>query len=660
MLEGEASPGGITVRGHESGAGWTLELLGGARLDGPGVHLERPERKTAALLAHLALHGASGRAHLAGLLWPDSKRETGRNNLRQLLRRLREATGADVVDGDADTLRLAPDVACDAARLVVAASTGRYAEAGRLEGELLRGYDYADCGELDEWVRRQRDHLRELRRRAYEEEAARLEREGSAPAALEWNRRLLEDEPASEPAWRRAMRLHCLLGDRAAALRAYERCRAVLERELGTAPLEETQALAREIEQGHAVPVPALPLRREIPLSVLRPRVLAGRARAWAQLEAAWKARQPVFVLGEPGVGKTRLMMEFAATCGRPVVITARPGDTTVPFGTHARFWRSLLAERPDVVLPPWVRRELARILPELEDDAAPPGETSKVRLFEAKLELLRLTGAAYGTVVADDLQYTDGASFEAISYMIARATDSGMMQQLPHLIAGLRRGEAPEVEALLGRMVEAGIAVLVDLEPLSRDEVAELLGGVGVPEAVGLAEPLERLTGGNPLFVVEALKGLIESGELSRGLPRTFPPPGKTGAILEHRLRRLSAQALQLARALAVARQQFTLELAAKVLDARPVDVAQGWEELQAAQIVRERWFTHDLLYEAVLQHLPGPVKAWLHRRVAEQLDTPQTPPSLLAHHWREAGDPARAAPYLARAQQAEAELRS
>ncbi|XXF76147.1 BTAD domain-containing putative transcriptional regulator [Myxococcaceae bacterium GXIMD 01537] len=638
------------------GTGWRLELLGGARLDGPHTSLARLERKTAALLAYLALQGPTPRAPLAELLWPDSRRETGRNNLRQLLRRLREATGLELVDTQQDTLRLVPSLASDVARLVVCASTGRHAEAGRMEGELLHGHAYEDCGELADWVRRQREHLRELRRRAWEEEAERLEREEQPRAALECNHSLLEQEPCCESAWRREMRLHCLLGDRAAALRAFDRCRAALERELSTAPMEETRALAEEIERGQPVRGP----RREIPLSVLRPRVLAGRERAWAQLELAWRGRLPAFVVGEPGVGKTRLLTEFAATCGRPVFFPSRPGDVTVPFASHARFWRWMFAQRPEVVVPPWCRRELSRILPELEDgEPAALGEVDKVRLFSAKLELLRLTGQGFGTVIADDLQYMDAASFEAIAHMVASATDAGMMAQLPHLIAGLRSGEAPHVEALLRRMVEAGLAVRVDLEPLTPAEVAALLDGVDVPGAPSLAEPLARFTGGNPLFVVETLKSLIESGELARGLPRALPPPGRVGAILERRLERLSGPGLQLARVLAVARQQFSLELAATVLDAHPLDTARAWEELLAAQLVREHWFTHDLLYEAVLGHLPGPLKAWLHRRVAEALPEQLTPAALLSHHWTEAGEAVRAAPFAERARREERELR-
>ena len=80
-----------------------FSLLGGARLDvaaDPPVTVARLEKKTAALVAYLAVEGATTRSRIAGLLWPDSKESTARNNLAQAVRRLRSAAGAPVIAGD--------------------------------------------------------------------------------------------------------------------------------------------------------------------------------------------------------------------------------------------------------------------------------------------------------------------------------------------------------------------------------------------------------------------------------------------------------------------------------------------------------------------------------------------------------------------------------
>src|SRR5689334_14112643 len=74
---------------------------------------ERPlERKTAGLLAYLAVRGESTRSTLAALLWPDSAQDAGRNNLRQALFKLKKAAGCDLVVG-ADALSLGAGLRCD-------------------------------------------------------------------------------------------------------------------------------------------------------------------------------------------------------------------------------------------------------------------------------------------------------------------------------------------------------------------------------------------------------------------------------------------------------------------------------------------------------------------------------------------------------------------
>ncbi len=117
-----------------------------------------------------------------------------------------------------------------------------------------------------------------------------------------------QDDPLREHAHRRLMRLHYLRGDRAAALAAYERLRELLGRELGTAPDRESRELAQLVEASGALPQPA-PVAR--PVTVLRPPRLVGREADWRALQAALDARRCALVLGEPGIGKSRLIGDF-------------------------------------------------------------------------------------------------------------------------------------------------------------------------------------------------------------------------------------------------------------------------------------------------------------------------------------------------------------
>jgi DNA-binding SARP family transcriptional activator len=203
-----------------------LDLLGAPRVHGQDdADVLYLDRKTAALLAYLAIVGPVSRSRAAGLLWPDTSESRARNNLRQLLHRLRAA--APIVHGD-DPLSLAPDVDTDVTRILGGSANGSGYPIGGVVAELLAGVDYADCDELNEWLLVERERIRQAQRVALESEADRFEREGDFNPALATAHLLLEMEPVSEAAHRRIMRLHYLNNDRPAALEAYHRCQAIL------------------------------------------------------------------------------------------------------------------------------------------------------------------------------------------------------------------------------------------------------------------------------------------------------------------------------------------------------------------------------------------------------------------------------------------------
>jgi tetratricopeptide (TPR) repeat protein len=445
------------------------------------------------------------------------------------------------------------------------------------------------------------------------------------------------------------MRLHYLQGDRAAALVGYERLKEVLRREFGAEPMPETLALAREIERGGRVALAVPAARPQLPLSVLRPPALVGREREWALMEEAWANGQGVILGGLPGVGKTRLAMDFAAGRGTLLLMQGRPGDSNVPYSTHARTLRQALAAFPGLELEPWVRRELARVLPELGEGPPPmTSEAEKLRFFEAEVWLYRqITRRSAVVTVWDDIQFVDLASVEAGHYTYSAFWGDPTAQV--RSVMSFRAGELrPELEAAIAHEIEAGRLVLIELEPLPPEAVGELLAEIELPGAAGLAAPLTRYTGGNPLFVLETLRHLFETGQLERGWPGRFPPPGKVGPLVEKRLARLSEPARQLAWAAGVLGADLSLERAARMLGAEPLALSEPWAELEAAQVLRGDAFSHDLVYEGVLAATPGPAGAVLHRAAAEALEATGGAPARVAEHWLAGGDELRAAPRL------------
>ncbi|BDP44031.1 hypothetical protein DAETH_40000 (plasmid) [Deinococcus aetherius] len=627
----------------ESQTSWRLDVLGPPRLTSPEGRALPMERKTAALLTYLALEGEAGRGHLAELLWSETPVGAARNNLVHLLRRLREAGGADLVEAG-ESLALGSDVSVDALDLLEPGKPG----AG---GALLDGVDFDDLPDFAEWVLAQGERLAAAQAGRYRGEVERLLREGEAADAAALAERWTELDPGSEEAHRALMRAHFDLGDRAAALRAYHRCKHTLRQELGAEPSPETQRLARDIDLGtveRSVPRRAA----RIPLQVLRPPTLVGREDVWAQMEEAWERGLGIMIEGDPGSGKTRLAQDFLRSRGDHQVLffQGRPGDADVPYATHARNYRQTLAANPDLDLPGWVIRELARMLPEL-GEAPPPmtTEADKRRFYEAKYEVVRLV-AERGPVIicTDDVQFMDEPSIEAGAYVGSRFW--GDTNTMLRCLYCHRSGELPPYSAaLLDSMYAAGVVVPIHLSPLSPDAVTALLTDLDVPNGAGVAGEVALATRGNVQFVLETVKNMFERGNTEVRLPAS--QPAGVGAMIGERLSRLSGGALQAARAAAVLRRDFTLELVTQTLGTGLLDTVTAWEELEGAQVVSGEAFSHDLVLETVLAGMPPTVRRVLHRSAARVLASAGGHPARVAGHWEDGEDPKQAAPWLVRA---------
>ncbi len=608
--------------------GIRLQLLGEPKLD-LGTDAFPLERKDAALFALVAIDGAIPRSKAAALLWPDVDEDAARNNLRQRLHRLRKRAGQDVALTTADVLRLADGVSHDlngvAAMLAQDVSTAT--------GELLGSLDYADCQQLDEWLQAAREKWRATRRSALAEIASKLEREGHIALALQYGERLLADDPLREHAHRQLMRLHYLRGDRAAALAAFDRCRELLKRELNTIPGNETLELAALVESSGALPSPAAIAK---PVSVLRPPKLVGRDTEWSELEIAWQHGRLALVCGEPGIGKTRLLGDFVARHDGAIVIGARPGDERVPFALLARLLRAV-TQRFTPILEDWAKAELSRLLPEL--GAAPESKLQPLRLQRAVSQALLMASKAGLTACAiDDLHFADDASVESLLALTAE-------ERHVRWLVGVRAAEMPRRLLEWLERTESNEVARIELAPLDVSAIETLLVSLALPDfdAHAWAEPLARHTGGNPLFILETLSAVLaQDATALRGGVALLPAPGSVGQLIERRLHKLSRDALRLARVAALAGQDFSVQLAARVLCAHPLDLAEGWHELEVAQIIRadgeSSAFAHDLILETTLRTVPHAIARVMHKDIAEFLEAHGAQPARIAGHYYEA----------------------
>ncbi len=603
-----------------------------------------------ALLAYLALEGVTPRSRLAGLLWADVGEERARANLRQEIYRINQV--APLIENDRFNVWLAQDVQSDLEHF------------DETNGEFAEGLEIDDAPDIMEWLYTRRESLAEQRRATLETQLKQLEHAADYRQAAVVARKLVALEPLSEAAHVRMLRCLYLSDDRAGVRVGILELKRLLKEELGVEPLPETREMLESLEAGQFVP--STPSKRaSIPLNVLRPPRLAG-VRALRALVQGLERGKAVFIEGEAGAGKSRLLHDLAASRsalgGHVLEVRARESEQTLAFAPLIAALRELWEAGFRAEVEPIWQLEVARLLPELRLDSnfeeqgmIEVPQEAKVRFLEGLTRYVLAFTNNGGLIILDDLHWADSATLEFLAYAAPR-----ILREQVGILGGYRLLEVnPNLHDLIGQLEREGLAVVQKLEALALPEVRELLFGID-PKAAALAVPMHEATAGNPLFVVETLKYLLETGQLDANfqLEGQLRPPERIGALLKNRLERLEADTRRVLSCLAVAGADFSASLAGTVLDLPELRVAEGLGEAEGAQVITpDPSFTHDLLRSTTLELTPNSVRQTLHRRVAQELELRQAAPSRIAAHLLQAGQNSEAIPWLIAASETDLE---
>ena len=273
-------------------SGLSLFLLGSPRLERDGVPVEFARRKNVALIAYLAMTGASHtRESVITLLWPELEPSRARASLRRNLSVLRRVLGEDKLLTGGDSVRLDPTAGLSVDVDQFHALLRAWQEHGHplaevcpecltaltdavelYRGDFLAGFTLQDSANFDDWQFFQTEGLRRELGSALERLVRGYSGQGEYEPAIPYARRWVALDPLHEPAHRELMRLYSGASQRAAALRQYRECERVLEEELGAVPSGETTSLYEEIRakreqrQAPAVATPAPRPRHNLPV----------------------------------------------------------------------------------------------------------------------------------------------------------------------------------------------------------------------------------------------------------------------------------------------------------------------------------------------------------------------------------------------------------
>ena len=389
-----------------------------------------------------------------------------------------------------------------------------------------------------------------------------------------------------------------------------------------------------------------------------------GRAEELARLEDALGrtgrgVAAGVFVGGEAGIGKTRLVgafAEHAAAAGARVLTGACAPTGGVSYEPMFQALRPLTHELPEPLLD-WLvgdgRAELSLLLPELGAAAGPSALTSaghfrQHRLFAHVLGLLeRLASEEPVVLVVEDLHWADDSTRELLRFLARNLEDAPVVLVGTYRTEHLRRGDP--LRGLLLELDRTGRVDRFELPRFDRDEVTELLTRIlGVPPAEGVTEEISARAQGNPLFCEELLAAM------RTGTAR-LPPTLRD--VLLHRVDELSDAGRHVLSIASVLGPRLDRRFLAAVADLDEEALLAGERETVDHQLLvpeadgRSYAFRHALLAEAVYEELPAGDRLRWHAAIADILETrPELalgdPTAAQAYHWDAAGDAEKALP--------------
>ena len=428
-----------------------------------------------------------------------------------------------------------------------------------------------------------------------------------------------------------------------------------------------------------AVQLPAVPFQKPRWLTSLINRAME-LTKLKVAFESALAGRSSVVaVQGEAGVGKTRLMQELGmhAQSMGAVVLTGAASEAGLPYAPWVEAARQYVAQAPSELLRRMLgprASELVKLLPDIvvKVGSIPPSkplgeEQDKIRFYEAVTQFfISICTESPLVLLFDDMQSADQSSLDLLEYFIRSVGN------LRVLTAGAYRSEDVQPDSPLYRSLmklnRQRLLETIQVRSLSKEETIELIKQTFGEQTITseFADLIYERTGGNPFFVEEVLRSLVEDGTIFRTETKwdrkpiqEIILPESVKSVLKSRLTRLEPETLNVLTMASVVGSEFDFDALREASQLEEEPLLQRLEKAFSAGLVQQIprrksifKFTDDRVRELLLNDLIPIRRARYHLRIAEAMEKVYSKnlecyAEPIANHFSEGGDTERTVKY-------------
>lgn len=391
-----------------------------------------------------------------------------------------------------------------------------------------------------------------------------------------------------------------------------------------------------------------------------------------------------VFVFGEAGVGKTRLINEFlvhAKTTGAEVLCGWCLSEAAIPYFPFTEAFNTYISATGDAKakstltkqlgITGWLKgKEMTR--EPLAKELLSTPEIERDKTFEAVARaLVQLSTQRPLVLFLDDLQWADQLSLALVHYLSRKCKNHRLLiigTYRPEETVPIEEGRLHPLEETMFAMSREDLLIKLELKSLKCNDLSELVRSIfHAPVDEAFVEKLYEETEGNALFAIETLNLVVEEGLLSeKGGQWTLTAsaekmgiPSKIQEVITRRIKRLGREERRLLDLAAVCGYSFNPDVMGKIMALDVADVLRTLVEIeQRHMLIRPEdstfEFTHHRIREVIYGNLPSELRRVYHLKTAvclEQVLAEKTTDSCMADiafHYVEGGAPEKAFEYL------------